>query len=132
MKKVNPVQNPFLTFMFVPREITLKEGKIMLRLAAIVKSTSGLNPAEVVASVKKHKSKITYTHAMKKFIRKSGYHKSDFKPLENYLLTVLKQGAKDPQVFLSLLGTYLASGQAPAFSVVFQPEPPSYLPTGGQ
>ena len=65
---------------------------------------------------------------MKQFMHTNGYQKSDFKPLDTYLLTLMKQADKNPQIFLSLLSTYLASGQAPTFSVVIPPAPPSPPP----
>jgi hypothetical protein len=124
MAKLGPIQNTPLCFIFVPREVSMKHGKPKLRLAAFLEPPVGLPHTEVVASVKNHKRTITYSHQMRKFIRKSGYHKSDFKPLEKYLLEQIKNAQKNPQAFLSLLATYLANGQAPTFTMNFQPQPP--------
>lgn len=107
--------------MFLPKEVAIKQGQPKLKLAAILGQQFGLDSAEVVAQVKHHKKKVTYSKQFLQFMKENQFTKDDFKPLEDSLLKQVKKAEKKPELFLEMLQAYLTSGQAPDFTVTIEP-----------
>jgi hypothetical protein len=121
MARVRMLQNMTMQFSLLPQQVTIKGNKQKLQLAAVLAPQFGFDQAKIIASVKGHKQKVTYSSQMRKFIRKNSLQKSIFKDLETQLLVQLQQAKNSPQATLSILAAYLQNGKTPDCSVHFHP-----------
>ncbi len=115
MPSVKPVS---FSFNVVPREIIKKHGRTKVQLAAILQPLSGLNGAEIVATMQRRKKRFKYSRALKKFIHDNHFNKTFFKPLEKYLVRHIRASQHKKHLPINELRTFIAQGNMANFTVI--------------
>lgn len=123
MVAVKAVKPTSLGFNLIPKKIKSKNGHNSVQLAAVLSPEFKLPTAELIATVKHHKTEFTYSHELKKFMKEMGIEKKEMKPLEQYLAVQVKKATKSVAVPIAMLNGYLENGITPNFSVTFDEMP---------
>lgn len=106
-----------LNFHLVPKVIKIVEGRVKVRLAAIV-SSPGFSPkAELLVALKNEKKKIHLNGRLKKLLKKISWDKDKLKPLIRHLKDILDRTIKNPPTILDILDAFLKKSCSPDFKV---------------
>jgi hypothetical protein len=106
-----------LIFQIIPERVKRRDGKVQVKLAAILSSAGFSQKAKVLAKISSGKKSYSYSSKLQEVLSQVNMKVSDLQQLKKFLHDTLASSYKDPEIAVNLLSTYLKSKIVPTITV---------------